>query len=85
MQFDLLLYHSALQLGLGGENGIPIVHLIDCCIRWSACIKSPSKTIRDLLNSISISWANAFGNLKALIFGMGGGARKQMIGQCITM
>ena len=66
VQFDLLFYRSALQPGLGGENGIPIVHLIDCCIRWSACIKSRSTTIRDLSDSMSIAWINAFGNMTVL-------------------
>ena len=43
VQFDLMFYRSLLQPSLGGERGIPICHLIDCCIRWSACIVPPLK------------------------------------------
>ena len=35
VQFELLFDRSALQPGLGGQHGIPIVHPIDCCTRWS--------------------------------------------------
>ena len=63
MQFDLSFYHFALEPNLGGDRGIPIVHLMDCCVRWSVRIRNPSKTTRDPSNSISIAWANAFGNM----------------------
>lgn len=33
VQFDLMVYRSTLEPGLGGAHGIPIVQ-IDCCIRW---------------------------------------------------
>ena len=66
VQFDLLFYHSRLEPGLGGAHGIPIIHLIDCCIRWSACLKSQSKTTKDLLDGISLAWVNVFGGMQTL-------------------
>ena len=66
VQFDLLFYHSRLEPGFGGANGVPIAHLIDCCIRWPACVASPSKTIWDLLNCISNGWVSVFGNMQTL-------------------
>ena len=67
VQFDLLFYHFALQPGLGGEIGIPIVHWIDCCIRWSARMMRPPRSARDLLDGISIAWENVFGGMTVLI------------------
>ena len=75
MQFGLLFYRSALQPGLEGEKGIPTVHLTYCCIRWSACMMSPSRSIMDLPDCISVAWANVFGNLKVLILDGGTGMR----------
>lgn len=66
VQFDLVPYHSALEPGLGGVQGIPIAHVIGCCIRWSACIRSSSKSINDSLDCISIAWGNVFGNMQTL-------------------
>ena len=66
VQFDLLFYHSQLQPLLNCEKGIPIVHCIDCCIRWSACTVSPSRKTQDLLDCISGSWVDVFGNMKTL-------------------
>ena len=63
---ELLFYHSALQPDLGGDKGIPIVHMIDCCIILSACTISPSKRTTDLLDCISGSWIDVFGNMKVL-------------------
>ena len=62
----MMFYHSRLEPGLGGAHGIPILHLIDCCIRWSACIKSQSKSTRDLLDGISLAWVNVFGGVHTL-------------------
>ena len=50
VQFNLSFYHSKLEPGLGGAHGVPIIHLIDYCMRWSACFKSQSKTTWDLLD-----------------------------------
>lgn len=58
VQFDLMFYHGALEPGLRGAHGIPIVHLIDCCIRWSARIRSQFGTTRDLSECISLAWVN---------------------------
>ena len=66
VQFDLFFYHSRLEPGLGGARGVPIAHFIDCCIRWSACMVSQSKTIWDLLNCISNGWVGVFGNMLTL-------------------
>lgn len=67
VQFDLLSHHSAFELGLGGEKGIPIVHLIDCCIRWSACMMSSSRSARDLLHCIPAAWVNVLDGMHVLI------------------
>lgn len=66
MQFDLVLYHSQLGPGLGGAHGIPLAHLIGCNIRWSACVKSSSKTIRDLLDCMNNVSVHVFGNMSTL-------------------
>ena len=66
VQFDLLCYHSMLEPNLGSDKGIPIVHMIDYCIRWSACTMVRSKTTKDLLSAISSSWVSIFGNMQVL-------------------
>ena len=45
---------------------MPIIHLIDCCIRWSACLKIASKSVKDLLDGISLAWVNVFGGMQTL-------------------
>ena len=64
VQFDLMFYHSSLEPGLGGVQCIPITHLIGCCIRWSARTRSSSKSIRDLLDNISLAWVNVSGGMQ---------------------
>ena len=64
VQFDYMFYKSLLEFGFGGEQGIAIVHLMDCCIRWSACRRTPTTTIRGLLGCMSVSWINVFGGMK---------------------
>ena len=66
VKFDLMFYRNLLQPEFGGERGIPICHLIGCCIRWSACTMASSKSTSDLLNCISTSWVSVFGNTKTL-------------------
>lgn len=64
VQFDLLFYRSLLQPTSGGDKGIPVVHFIDCCIRWSACSMSPTRGTVDCLNCIYNSWVTIFGAMK---------------------
>ena len=66
VQFDHMCYHSALEPSLGGVQGIPVVHLIDCCIRWSACVRSQSRTTNDSSDCISLAWVNVFGGMHIL-------------------
>ena len=68
VQFDLLFYRGRLGAKLGGAHGVPIIHLIDCCIRWSACLKPQSKTILDLFDGISLAWVDVFGGMRVLTF-----------------
>ena len=63
VQFDITFCHSELEPGVGGEKGIPITHLIDCCTRWSACLNPLSRSINDLLRRISLVWVNVFGGI----------------------
>ena len=67
VHLDFMFYYSRSEFGLGGVHGGPILHLIDCCIRWSVCIKSHSKTIRNLFDGISVAWANVFGGMNTFI------------------
>ena len=80
VQFELLPYKSALDPGLGGEKGIPIVHLVDCCMRWFACMMSPPRAATDFLQFISTAWANAVGNLKIPALDGGTGMRSKEFG-----
>ena len=66
VQFDLLFYKSLLQPTLGGEKGIPICHLMGCCIRWSACTTSPTRNTANFLNCISNSWIMVFERMETL-------------------
>ena len=79
VQFDLLFYRSLLQPTLGGEKGIPICHVIDCCARWSACTMAQSKSTIDLLNCISTSWVTLFGDMKTLTMDGESGMRAKEI------
>ena len=63
VQLDSLFYRPAFQPGLGGEKDIPIMHLTDCCIRWSVCMMYPSRSASDLLNCTSTARINVFGNM----------------------
>ena len=67
VQFEFVFYHSRFKFGLGGAHGISVVHLIDCCIRWSACMRSQSKTTRELLGGISLAWVNVSGGMTTLV------------------
>ena len=86
VQFDLLFYRSLLQPTLGGEQGIPICHLIGCCIRWSSFTMLLSRTTADLLNCISTSWVTIFGSMTILTLdgNQGCAPRRLMIGPCIA-
>ena len=66
VQFDIRFYHSALQPGLGGETGIPIVHLIDCCIQWAARMLSHSCSTMGLFDCMPVAWVNVFGGMQVL-------------------
>ena len=66
VQIDLLFYQSKLEPSLGGAQRIPIIHLIDCCRRWSTCLKPQSKTTKDLLNKISLACVDVFGGMNTL-------------------
>lgn len=76
VQFDLSFYRSACEPGLAGEKGIPLVHVMDCCVRWSAVVKPQFRTTRHLLECISLAWVNVFGGMGTLTLdgeiGMGG-------------
>lgn len=48
--------------------GIPIAHLIGCCARWFACVKSPSRSTRDLPDCIANALVNVFCNMKVRTF-----------------
>lgn len=69
VQFDAVFYIAAPEFGLGGDTGIPIVHVIDCCIRWSVRVKPQSSSTRYLLERIILAWAIICGGMKALSFG----------------
>ena len=56
-QFDLL-FRSLFEFGVVGDKGILIIHLIDCCIRWPASMRTQSRTTKDQLEGISIAWVN---------------------------
>ena len=58
VQFDFLFYTSLIEPTRGL---MPICHLIDTCIRWSATAVSRSKEETDLLNCISTIWIAIFG------------------------
>lgn len=63
VQFDLMPYRSQLEFALGGARGIFIAHFVGCCIGWSACVLSLSKSTNDLLDCISNAWVHVFGKM----------------------
>ena len=38
-----------------------VLHLVDCCIRWSAALIIASRTPQDILNGITHIWIRFFG------------------------
>ena len=61
VQVDLLFYNSLLQPSRNGGEGIPILHVIDTCLRWSAAVVLPDKSEQSLLNAPSTIWISVFG------------------------
>ena len=61
VQVDLLFYNSILQPSRNGEKGIPILHIIGTCLRWSAAVVLPDKSEQTLLNALSQVWIAVFG------------------------
>ena len=43
------------------ERGIPILHVIDTCLRWSAAMVLPDKSEQTLLNALSTIWVRVLG------------------------
>lgn len=79
VQLDLMFYRSMLQPTFGGEKGIPICHLIECCVRWSACTMAKFKSTTDLLDCISISWVTVIGSPEMLTLDGGSGMRAKEV------
>lgn len=46
---------------------MPIIHLIGCCIGWSACVSAQSRSTKDLLEWISLAWVQVFGGMATFI------------------
>ena len=65
VQFDFSFYRSALEPGLGGEDGIFIIHLI-YFFQWSASITPQSRPATHLLECISLAWFVVVGGVKTL-------------------
>ena len=76
VQFDLLFYRSLLQPKRGL---LPIIHLIDVCIRFSRCGIVPSKEEIDLTTGISTLWIAIFGAMQTLMLD----EETAMRGQCV--
>lgn len=76
VQFHLMFYRSALERGVGrGERHNNNQFNIDCCTRWSACIRAPCERARDLSDCITTSWVNSPGGMKTLTLDGGTGMK----------
>ena len=64
VQFDLMFYESLIDKKRGR---LPIIHLIDACIRWSTTAIVASREEEELTMGISRAWISTFGSMTTLV------------------
>ena len=64
-QMDLLFDHSLIEPSLGM---LTLLHLIDVCIRWSACTMIQSKSESHITQAISAMWITKFWSNDHFVF-----------------
>ena len=69
-------FNEVVSVNISFYQDIPLLHLIDCCTRFSTTIPLHTKNADDLADSISNQWISIFGCPKVFI--CGGGADKEI-------